>query len=134
MPDSAGSAGSGQAAGEAGLSGPVALDAADGLDATVEALRRARVSHPLLAEGVPAGEPAWTGPEVAWIGPEVNDIAVDPADLAEVTSPVRVGQVDALVRAALGTAAAVHTVPADRPESPTGGVGALLRHTLPASV
>ncbi|ONH27794.1 Vms1/Ankzf1 family peptidyl-tRNA hydrolase [Pseudofrankia asymbiotica] len=125
-PRSAGSAGSGQVAGEAGLSGPVALDAADGLHATVEALRRAQVSHLLLAEGLPAGGPAW-------IGPRVNDIAADPADLAEVTSPIRAGQVDALVRAALGTAAAVHTVPADRPESPTGGVGALLRYTLPAS-
>jgi hypothetical protein len=117
---------SGQGAGEAGLSGPAALDAADGLDATLDALRRAQVSDLLLAEGVPAGEPVW-------IGPEANDIAADPAGLAEVTSPVRAGQVDALVRAALGTAATVHTVPADRPESPTGRVGALLRYTLPTS-
>jgi len=125
-PGSAGSAASGQVAAEAGLPGPVALDAADGLDATVEALRRAQVSHLLLAAGVPAGDPVW-------IGPQVTDLAADPADLAEVTRPIRAGQVDALVRAALGTAAAVHIVPADRPESPTGGVGALLRYTLPTS-
>jgi hypothetical protein len=39
--------------------------------------------------------------------------------------------VNALIRAALGTGAAVHSVPADVPESPTERVGALLRYTLP---
>jgi len=105
-------------------SGEIALDAADGPRATVAALRLAQVSDLLLAEGVPAGAPAW-------IGPDLSEVALDPADLPAVDHPIRAGRVDALIRAALGTGAAVHSVPADVPESPTERVGALLRYTLP---
>ncbi|EIV92786.1 Vms1/Ankzf1 family peptidyl-tRNA hydrolase [Frankia sp. QA3] len=102
----------------------IALDAADGPRATVAALRLAQVSDLLLAEGIPAGAPAW-------IGPDLSEVALDPADLPAVAHPIRAGRVDALIRAALGTGAAVHSVPADVPESPTERVGALLRYTLP---
>ncbi|WP_041939552.1 MULTISPECIES: baeRF2 domain-containing protein [Frankia] len=101
----------------------IALDAADGPRATVAALRLAQVSDLLLAEGIPAGAPAW-------IGPDLSEVALDPADLPAVAHPIRAGRVDALIRAALGTGAAVHSVPADVPESPTERVGALLRYTL----
>lgn len=114
-------------AGSAGSGGRPALDAADGPAATVEALRLARVSHLLLAEGIPADEPAWIGPR------EASEISLDPAGITGDGEPVRVALVDGLIRAALGTGAAVHSVPAAAPESPVGAVGALLRYPLPAS-
>ncbi|OAA23381.1 hypothetical protein UG55_103878 [Frankia sp. EI5c] len=115
----------------AAAGGAVALDAADGPAQTAAALRRSQVSHLLLAQGVRADTPAW-------IGPGVTEVALDPADLPGAglpgaARPVPAGLVDALIRAALGTGAEIHCVPATAAECPTSGVGALLRYPAPTS-
>ncbi|WP_018639060.1 baeRF2 domain-containing protein [Parafrankia elaeagni] len=98
------------------------LAAADGPAATAYALSLSQVSHLLLAE-----DGAGDGP--AWVGDDVTEIAVDPSGADGLRHPVRASRVDALVRAALGTGATVHTVVSGAPGSPGDGVGALLRYS-----
>ncbi|MEX5632933.1 Vms1/Ankzf1 family peptidyl-tRNA hydrolase [Parafrankia sp. FMc2] len=98
------------------------LAAADGPAATAYALSLSQVSHLLLAEN-------GAGDGSAWVGDDVTEIAVDPSGADGLRHPVRASRVDALVRAALGTGAAVHAVPSGAPGSPTDGIGALLRYS-----
>ncbi|MCK9899281.1 hypothetical protein CC117_09330 [Parafrankia colletiae] len=115
-------AGGERSATDAPAGGRPMLAAADGPAATAYALSLSQVSHLLLAE-----DGAGDGP--AWVGDDVTEIAVDPSGADGLRHPVRASRVDALVRAALGTGAAVHTVASGAPGSPTDGVGALLRYS-----
>jgi hypothetical protein len=106
--------------------------AVTGLAGTLTALREGLASDILLV-----GEPSWV-PEAVWIGPGLTDAATERAALIErgVADPLQ-GRTDAaLVRAAAGTGAELHFIPAgvaDAADTPlvTDGVAALLR--APAS-
>lgn len=91
-----------------------------GLDATLTALRDGLVSDVLMT-----ADPAWAA--TAWIGPAMADAATEREQLAErgVTDPVTDLAAEALARAAAGTGAGLHFLPADAAE--TGRVAALLR-------
>jgi hypothetical protein len=93
--------------------------AADGVAATIDALRRAAVDSLVLSEDF--------GGQTAWFGPEPTMVGTRPRDLwgLGVEQPVEAHLADVLVRAALGTSAGVRLVPAGR--APAGGVGAVLR-------
>lgn len=105
----------------------VAANAADGPEQVVEALRMAQVGTLLLAEDL--GED-----RLAFFGPEPVHLALRPEELVAlgVARPREGALVDVLLRAALCTDAQVRIVPSTARQSPTGGVGALLRYTLPA--
>lgn len=96
--------------------------AADGAAATVAALRMAQVDTLLL--GDPVDEE-----QEAWLGPDPTLLALDRQELVDlgVAEPVSAPLVDVLIRAAVGTAAAVRRVPDSLDDAPTDGVGALLR-------
>ncbi|SCF14159.1 hypothetical protein GA0070607_6043 [Micromonospora coriariae] len=98
-------------------------DVGAGLDAVVSALQRNQVDTMLLVD-----DPSANGE--LWIGPEPTEIAVDPGQLAamSVTDPQRVRADAALVRALVGTDAALTVLgPEEAPEL-TDGVGAVLRY------
>jgi hypothetical protein len=112
--------------------------AAEGLPETVAALRDGQVSDLFLAgdylgmnADVPA--PAW-GTAAAWIGPGLADIGLSEADLRERgVTELAVDRADAaIVRAAAGTDAEIHFVPADE-APPREDIGALLRYTVPGA-
>jgi hypothetical protein len=106
--------------------------AVEGLGETLTALRDGLVSDLLLV----ADDPAWSS-ATAWIGPGPAQAATEGDQLTElgVTGPVTDRADAALVRAATGTGAELHFLPADLgagPEGdevarPRGGVAALLR-------
>jgi Bacterial archaeo-eukaryotic release factor family 2 len=106
--------------------------AVTGLAGTLTALREGLASDVLLV-----GEPSWV-PEAVWVGPGLTDAATERSALIErgVADPLQ-GRTDAaLVRAAAGTGAELHFIPADAADAPdtplvTDGVAALLR--APAS-
>ena len=94
--------------------------AADGVAPTVEALQRAQVET-LLVHADPDDE------RTAWFGPEPTHLALDRQLLVDlgVDEPREAPLIDVLIRAALGTSAAVHIVPTA--SAVTEGVGAILR-------
>jgi hypothetical protein len=95
--------------------------AADGTAATLGALAAAQVAILLLQEDADEDE------TTAWIGPEAVPVGAMREDLETlgVERPVEARRVDALIRAAVGTSAAIRFV---RPDTGlTDGVGALLR-------
>jgi hypothetical protein len=94
--------------------------AADGAAATLRALAAAQVAVLLLHED--ADDDA-----TAWIGPESVPVAATREDLETlgVERPIEVRRVDALIRAAIGTSAAIRFLPPGT--GLTDGVGALLR-------
>jgi hypothetical protein len=104
----------------------VSLRAADGVEATVAALQRSQVGTLLVSDAVDGSAPAWFGPAPAQVA-----LAPEVLSALGVDVPQRATLVDVLVRACLQTGATVRCVPADRPESPTAGVGALLRYSSP---
>ena len=100
----------------------VATNAADGTAETVTALRRGQVATLLLSDLLHEEDPAF-------FGPEPTDLALDAQELRDLgtAAPERGALVDVLLRAAIGTGAAVRLVPGDTEDSPQEGVGALLR-------
>jgi release factor family 2 len=100
--------------------------ASDGAAATVEALREARVDV-LLVEDRPDDD------RTAWFGSAPTTIALTEADArAAGATDVRRGPlIDAAVRAAFGTGAAVRVTPSGA-RGPHDGLGAILRWRLPA--
>lgn len=94
--------------------------AAEGVEATVDALAAARVGT-LLVHDDPDDD------RTAFVGPTAEQIGLDEATLADlgVDDPARVRLVDACIRAALGTGADVRIVP--RHGGPEGALGAILR-------
>ena len=102
--------------------------AVTGLAGTLTALRDGLASDVLLV-----GEPSWI-PEAVWIGPGLGDAATERAALVErgIAAPLQARTDAALVRAAAGTGAELHFIPAgaaDAADTPfvTDGVAALLR-------
>jgi hypothetical protein len=94
--------------------------AADGVDATLEALSESRVDLLLVHDDPGDERPAWSGPDpvpiAATAGP-LQDLGITE------TEPGRL--VDAAMRAALATGAGVRLVP--KAGGPTDGLGAILR-------
>lgn len=99
--------------------------AAEGLAATLAALRDGQAAEVFIAD-----DPSST--ERAWVGPEPADVAVSRQELAErgVESAVPDRADAALVRAAATTGAELCFVP-DGEQPPGSGVGALLRYQAP---
>ncbi|WP_435206917.1 Vms1/Ankzf1 family peptidyl-tRNA hydrolase [Micromonospora sp. bgisy143] len=98
-------------------------DVGAGLDAVVSALQRNQVDTMIIVD-----DPSANGE--LWIGPEPTEIAVDPAQLSamSVDDPQRVRADAALVRALVGTDAALTVLGADEAPQLTDGVGAVLRY------
>ncbi|WP_410809415.1 Vms1/Ankzf1 family peptidyl-tRNA hydrolase [Micromonospora sp. 067-2] len=98
-------------------------DVGAGLDAVVGALQRNQVDTMLIVD-----DPSANGE--LWIGPEPTEIAVDPGQLAamSVADPQRVRADAALVRALVGTDAALTVLGPDEAPELTEGVGAVLRY------
>ncbi|PWR12581.1 peptide chain release factor 1 [Micromonospora acroterricola] len=98
-------------------------DVGAGLDAVVGALQRNQVDTMLIVD-----DPSANGE--LWIGPEPTEIAVDPGQLAamSVDDPQRVRADAALVRALVGTDAALTVLGPDEAPELTEGVGAVLRY------
>lgn len=97
--------------------------AADGVAATVAALNRAQVET-LLVHDDPDDE------RTIWFGSEAVPVGLEPADLDDlgVAFPEKGRLVDGLIRAALGTGAAVRIIPTTGANGPADGVGAILRY------
>lgn len=98
-------------------------DVGAGLDAVVSALQRNQVDTMLIVD-----DPSANGE--LWIGPEPTEIAVDRGQLAamSVDDPQRVRADAALVRALVGTDAALTVLGPDEAPDLTDGVGAVLRY------
>ncbi|MEU4567794.1 Vms1/Ankzf1 family peptidyl-tRNA hydrolase [Micromonospora sp. NPDC023956] len=98
-------------------------DVGAGLDAVVGALQRDQVDTMLIVD-----DPSST--DELWIGPEPTEIATDPGQLTAmaVDHPERVRADAALVRALVGTDAAVTVLGPDEAPELTDGVGAVLRY------
>ncbi|SIM66497.1 Vms1/Ankzf1 family peptidyl-tRNA hydrolase [Micromonospora cremea] len=98
-------------------------DVGAGLDAVVRALQRNQVDTMLIVD-----DPSANGE--LWVGPEPTEIAVDPGQLAamSVNDPQRVRADAALVRALVGTDAALTVLGPDEAPELTDGVGAVLRY------
>ncbi|MFF5180432.1 Vms1/Ankzf1 family peptidyl-tRNA hydrolase [Micromonospora sp. NPDC000316] len=98
-------------------------DVGAGLDAVVSALQRNQVDTMLIVD-----DPSANGE--LWIGSEPTEIAVDPGQLAamSVGNPQRVRADAALVRALVGTDAALTVLGPDEAPDLTDGVGAVLRY------
>jgi hypothetical protein len=94
----------------------------DGPAETVAALAEGRVATLLLSDDLEDDAPIF-------FGPRPTDLALHADDLHGLRTPPRQGAfVDGLLRAAIGTDAGILIVPADQPESPRDGVGALPRY------
>jgi Bacterial archaeo-eukaryotic release factor family 2 len=109
-----------------GDSEDMVANASDGPKQTVAALQRAQVATLLLTAELEPETPAW-------YGPQPTDVSLDREELQalNVAEPRQAALVDVLLRAALGTDAAVRTVPVDLDTHPLVGVGALLRFSPP---
>ena len=97
--------------------------ASDGIARTIESVRMSQVETLILTDARDTARTAWVGPDpthVALSEQELRDLGVD--------APVEVRLDEALVRAALGTGAAVRFVGGGMEQSPKEGVGALLRY------
>ena len=114
---------------------PPALQAADGVDDVVAALRMGAVDTLLLALSASVRQQVGLEERTALVGPDPLQLGLTAADLAAigVAEPVEVPLLDALTRAALAQDAVVRLVPADVPDAPADGAGGLLRYSLPAS-
>ena len=99
------------------------LRSADGLAETVNALRQAQVATLLVSEALKEDLPVYYGPEPVQLGLREQELAA-----LGVQQPAAGPAVDVLVRAALATDAQVRLVAPDTAQSPSGGVGALLRY------
>ena len=98
--------------------------AAEGAARTIAALSESRVGVLLVHEGAGGDATAWTGPEPIPVGSTRDEL-----DGLGVGSPIEVPRVDAMLRAAIGTSAAVRFVPSNA--GLADGVGALLRWSSP---
>lgn len=103
--------------------------AADGTEATVTALQSAQVRTLLLTDPTAGGRLDGDARDTLWYGPEPTMIATSAHALTGmgVEEPQEGPRTDVLIRAALGTGAAVRFVPDEADASPTEGVGAILR-------
>jgi len=97
--------------------------ASEGPARTIEALRMSRVETLILTD-------ARDLDRTAWIGPDTTHLALTEQELRDlgVENPLEAPLDEALVRAALGTGAAVRFVGGGMEQSPSDGVGAILRY------
>ena len=97
--------------------------AADGIDATIEALQKAQVQTLILTD-------ARDVERTAWGGPEPTHLAATAKDLADLGLPSQQEALleELLLRAAWGTGADVRFVTGGVDHSPNDGIGALLRY------
>ena len=97
--------------------------ASEGPARTIEALRMSQVETLILTD-------ARDVERTAWVGPDTTHLALTDQELRDlgVEHPVEAPLDEALVRAALGTGAAVRFVGGGMEQSPAEGVGALLRY------
>lgn len=100
--------------------------ASDGAADTVAALRMAQVDTLLLTDQIDASRTAEFGPQPTQLGLTADDLHA-----MGVEHPQQAPLPDVLLRAALGTDAAVRLVPGDVDASPREGLGALLRFATP---
>jgi hypothetical protein len=101
-----------------------ALNAADGVRDVVAALQKAQVGTLLLATDLEETNPLYFGPAPTMLATEASQL-----EQMGVAEPQQGSLVDVLLRAAIATDAEVLMVPAGTPDSPEGGVGALLRYS-----
>lgn len=99
-----------------------ALNAANGVPDVVAALQKAQVGTLLLATDVEETNALYFGPAATMLATSASQL-----EQMGVSAPEQGSLVDVLLRAAIGTGAEVLMVPAGTPDSPDGGVGALLR-------
>jgi peptide subunit release factor 1 (eRF1) len=104
--------------------GRASARAVDGPDATFEALQRGLVDRLLVVDDLEPGKAS----EHCWISDEPMMLSTQGAELRALGhTPRRAPMVDAAIRAAIAQGGTVVIVPAHGPNSPRGGVGALLR-------
>lgn len=96
--------------------------AADGPAAVVASLQAAAVETLLVGRGDDDDRRAWVGPSPEHLALERDDLTAGMG----VEGPVEASLIDACIRAALGTGAAVVVAPST---TLTEGLGAILRHT-----
>jgi hypothetical protein len=101
-----------------------ALNAADGVRDVVAALQKAQVGTLLLATDLEETNPLYFGPAPTMLATEASQL--EQMGVGELQQG---SLVDVLLRAAIATDAEVLMVPAGTPDSPEGGVGALLRYS-----
>lgn len=101
-----------------------ALNAANGVPDVVAALQKAQVGTLLLASDLEETNPLFFGPAPTMLSTKASKL-----EQMGVSDPQQGSLVDVLLRAAIGTDAEVLMVPAGTPDSPDGGVGALLRYS-----
>jgi hypothetical protein len=97
--------------------------ASEGVARTIESVRMSQVDTLILTDARDEDRTVWIGPDpthVALAEQELRDLGVD--------APVEVKLDEALVRATLGTGAAVRFVGGGMEQAPKDGVGALLRY------
>ena len=99
--------------------------AAEGLAATVAALRNSQVDTLVLTEDYVGDEQVWFGEQAAHLGMSRDELTAMGVD-----APERTDAIDVLLRAAIATAATVVRVPGGVEQAPVGGVGAVLRFDL----
>ena len=97
--------------------------ACDGVDAVVDALRKAQVQTLLVTTGADQSAQLWFGEEPSQLGLTREDVTGLGA-----ASPQQGPLVSVLLRAALATGADVQLVPHQSEQAPAGGVGAILRY------
>jgi len=101
--------------------------AAEGIEATIAALRDGQAAAVLLYEGAALGS-------LAWLGVEGTDIATSQAELAErdVLAPLAERADEGIIRAAASTDAELFVVPGEMAGeyAPKDGVCAALRYPL----
>ncbi len=94
--------------------------ATEGADAMLTALSSSQVAVLLLHEDLEDGATVWVGSEAVPVAARREDL-----EALGVERPIEVRRIDAVIRAAIGTAAGIRLVPAGT--GLTDGVGALLR-------
>jgi hypothetical protein len=97
--------------------------AVEGVAATAQALARAQAAVLLVTEAADGDRPLWFGPEPTLLSSNERDLKELGVD-----SPQRGSAPDVLVRAALGTGAAIRLL--EDPNDVREGVGALLRWSM----
>lgn len=97
--------------------------AADGPGATLAALSEAKVGTLLVHDDPDDPREAWFGSDPVPVAPSREGLSA-----LGVAKPRPGRLIDVAVRAALGTGAGVRVIPAHGPDTPTDGVGAILRY------
>jgi Bacterial archaeo-eukaryotic release factor family 2 len=96
--------------------------AADGVRPTLDALGMGQVETLLVVDRAGDDRTTWIGDRPELLSPDREQLAAE-----GVAEPIEAPLVDAAVRAALGTSAAVRVLDPDAEDAPSEGIGGLLR-------